>query len=187
MTTTRSLLAAGAPLVQVRTKHVPDRGRFEAACELVAAARVAGATCLINDRVDIALATGADGVHVGADDLPIAVAHELLGPDAVVGATCRNADDARRAEAAGASYVGLGPVFATSTKSGLPDPIGPRGVERVAASVDVPIIAISGMTPENVEAVLDAGAWGVAVVGAIYGTDDPVASLRNLMELTGCG
>jgi len=187
LATTRVLLHAGAPLVQVRTKAVDDRARLVAATAVLDVARSAGATCLVNDRVDIALAAGADGVHVGADDLPAAAARRLLGPDAIVGATCRNADDARRAAAEGASYLGVGPVYATSTKTGLPDPMGPRGVEVVAAAVDVPVIAISGITGDNAAAVLDAGAWGVAVVGAIYGSDDPVASLHRLMELTGCG
>lgn len=187
LATTQALLGAGAPLVQVRTKAVDDRARLAAATAVVDAARGAGATCLVNDRLDVALAAGADGVHLGADDLPVAVARRLLGPDAIVGATCRNADDARRAEADGASYLGVGPVYATSTKAGLPEPMGPRGVAAVAAAVTVPVIAISGVTTDNARAVLDAGAWGVAVVGAVYGSDDPVASLRRLMELTGCG
>lgn len=186
LATTEALLRAGAPLVQVRTKAIDDRARLRTASVVLSAARAVGATCLVNDRVDIALAAGADGVHVGADDLPAAVARRLLGRDAIVGATCRDAEDARRAQAEGASYLGVGPVFATSTKTGLPDPMGPRGVEAVAAAVDVPVIAISGITADNAAAVLDAGAWGVAVVGAVYGAVDPVASLRQLMELTGC-
>ncbi len=186
LATTRALLEAGAPLVQVRTKAIDDRARLGAASVVLSAARAVGATCLVNDRVDIAMAAGADGVHVGADDLPVVVARRLLGPDLIVGATCRDAEDARRAQAEGASYLGVGPVFATSTKTGLPDPMGPRGVEAVAAAVDVPVIAISGITADNAAAVLEAGAWGVAVVGAVYGAVDPVASLRQLMELTGC-
>lgn len=184
--TTQALLRAGAPLVQVRTKDVDDRVRLEVASAVLDTARAAGARCLVNDRVDIALAAGADGVHVGAGDLPVAVARRLMGPAAIVGATCRNAEDARRAEGEGASYLGAGPVFATSTKTGLPDPIGPRGVEAVAAAVDIPVIAISGLTEHNACAVLDAGAWGVAVVGAVYGADDPVVSLHRLLEITGC-
>lgn len=183
---TLALLEAGAPLVQVRTKAVDDRVRLDTAKAVLRAARAAGATCLVNDRVDIALAAGADGVHVGADDVPATIARRLLGPDLIVGATCRNAEDARRAEGEGASYLGVGPVYATSTKTGLPDPMGPRGVEAVAAAVDVPVIAISGITADNAAAVLDAGAWGLAVVGAVYGAEDPVASLRQLMELTAC-
>lgn len=184
---TRALLRAGAPLVQVRAKDVDDRVRLATAAAVRHAARVVGAVCVVNDRVDIALAADADGVHVGAADLPVAVARRLLGPTAIVGATCRNPDDARRAEAEGASYLGVGPVFATSTKAGLPEPMGPRGVEAVAAAVAVPVIAISGITADNAAAVLGAGAWGVAVVGAVYGAADPVASLRALMAVTGCG
>ena len=183
---TGALLRAGAPLVQVRTKATNDRVGLEAAAAVAAAARTTGATCLVNDRVDIALAAGADGVHVGAEDLPATVARRLLGSAAVVGATCRNPDDARRAEGEGASYLGVGPVYATSTKTGLPDPIGPRGVEAIAAAVSIPVIGISGVTADNAGAVLDAGAWGVAVVAAVYGSDDPVAVLHQLMEITGC-
>lgn len=186
LATTQALLCAGAPLVQVRTKDVDDRVRLRAAAAVVDAARTAGATSLVNDRVDIALAVGADGVHVGAEDLPAAVARRLLGPAAVVGATCRNAEDARRAEAEGATYLGLGPVYATSTKAALPDPIGPRGVAAVAAAVDIPVIAIAGVTAGNAGALLDAGAWGVAVVGAVYRAADPVGCLHELMEVTGC-
>ncbi|MFP5579940.1 MAG: thiamine phosphate synthase [Acidimicrobiia bacterium] len=187
LVTTQALLEAGAPLVQVRTKGVDDRVRLEVAGVVVGAARASGATCLVNDRVDIALAAGADGVHVGADDLPAAAARRLLGAAAVVGATCRNAEDGRRAEGEGASYLGVGPVYATSTKKGLPDPIGPRGVEAIAAAVSIPIIGISGVTADNASAVLDAGAWGVAVVAAVYGSEDPLAALNQLMEITGCG
>lgn len=186
LATTLALLQAGAPLVQVRTKGVDDRVRLEAATTVLYTARTAGATCLVNDRVDIALAVGAHGVHVGADDLPVGVARRLLGPDAVVGATCRNVEDARRAEGEGASYLGVGPVFATSTKAGLPEPMGPRGVERIAAAVVIPVIAIAGVTVDNASSVIDAGAWGLAVVGAVYGSDDPVASVRELMEIAGC-
>lgn len=186
LATTLALVQAGAPLVQVRTKGVDDRVRLEAATTVLHTARTAGAMCLVNDRVDIALAVGAHGVHVGADDLPVGVARRLLGPDAVVGATCRNVEAARRAEGEGASYLGVGPVFATLTKAGLPEPMGPRGVERIAAAVGIPVIAIAGVTADNASSVIDAGAWGLAVVGAVYGSDDPVASVRELMEIAGC-
>ena len=88
--------------------------------------------CLVNDRLHVALAAGADGGHVGADDLPVAAARRVLGPAAVLGATCRTAAEARAAAAAGATYLGVGPAFATSTKDGLPAPLGPAGVAAVA-------------------------------------------------------
>jgi len=186
LATTQALLRAGAPLVQVRTKGIDDRARLAAASAVLDAAQATGATCIVNDRIDIALAAGAHGVHLGAEDLPASIARRLLGTGAIVGATCRNPEDARRAEDEGASYLGVGPVHATSTKSGLPDPMGPQGVERIAAAVAIPVIAIAGVTAANAGAVLDAGAWGVAVVGAVYGADDPVASLHELLELAGC-
>lgn len=184
---TLELLGAGAPLVQVRTKDAGDRARLQRASIIRDAATASGAICLVNDRIDIALAAEADGVHVGAEDLPPEVARRLMGPAAVVGATCRNPDDARRAADACASYLGVGPVHATQTKTGLPDPIGPRGVEAIAAAVNVPVIAISGVTAHNAAELIDAGAWGIAVVGAVYGAADPVEALRELLEVLGCG
>lgn len=180
---TRVALAAGAPLVQVRTKDVPDRVRLAHTAEILAATRAARGTCLVNDRADLVLALGADGVHVGDDDLPVDVARRLLGEHALVGATCRNAEAARRAVDAGASYLGVGPTYATSTKAGLPDPVGPGGVEAIAWAVSIPVIAIAGVTARHVPELLDAGAWGVAVVGAVYGAADPAGAVADLLEV----
>lgn len=177
------VLAAGAPLLQVRTKGPHDRARHEHTCALARLCRDAGAHVLVNDRVDLALAAGADGVHLGADDLPATVARRLLGPGAIVGATARDPDGARRAVDSGATYLGVGPVYATTTKDGLPDPMGPAGVEAVAMAVDVPVIAIAGVTAARVPELLDAGAWGVAVVGAVFGAPEPAAATTELLEL----
>ncbi len=179
----RAVLAAGAPLVQVRTKDVTDRVRLAHSAEVLAAARAARATCLVNDRVDLALALGADGVHVGEDDLPAEVARRILGGRAVVGVTCRDPKAARRAADAGASYLGVGPTYVTSTKAGLPEPMGAAGVEAIARAVDVPVIAIAGVTAEHVPELLEAGAWGVAVVGAVYGAPDPASAVAELLEV----
>lgn len=175
-------VAAGAPLVQVRTKDAVDRIRLRHLTELRDAARASGAMCLVNDRVDLALAVESDGVHLGDEDVPVDVARRLLGPQAVIGATARDPDAARRAVDAGATYLGVGPAYATGTKSGLPDPIGPAGVAAVAEAVNVPVIAIAGVTAARVPELLDAGAWGVAVVGAVYGADDPAAATVELLE-----
>ena len=183
---TDAALAAGVRILQVRRKDGTDRERLADAVELVGRCRSAGATCLVDDRVDLALAAGADGVHVGLDDLPVADARRLLGPDAVVGATCRAPDDARRAADEGASYLGVGPVFASPTKTvGLPDPIGPAGIAAVAAAVDLPVIAISGITVEHVPTLLDAGAHGVAVIAAVYGAPHPGEAAAALLAALG--
>ncbi|MPY91532.1 MAG: thiamine phosphate synthase [Acidimicrobiia bacterium] len=185
--TTERALAAGAPLVQVRAKDVTDRARYVCADQLSRACVASGALCLVNDRVDVALAVAAAGVHVGADDLPVALARRLLGDGALVGATCRDAEAARRAVDEGASYLGVGPAFSTTTKAGLPPPLGLGGIEAVASAVEVPVVAIAGVTAERVPRLLDAGAWGVAVVAAVFEADDPSAATAELLELLGEG
>lgn len=179
---TRAALAAGAPLVQLRSKDIPDRQRMRLGDGLRELTREAGATLIVNDRVDISLATGADGVHVGDDDLPVQMARRLMGPDAIVGATCRTPDAARDAESAGANYLGVGPAYTTTSKPGLPDPIGTAGIAAVAAVVSVPVIAIAGITVARVAELLDAGAWGVAVMSAVYSATDPGRVVRDLLD-----
>lgn len=174
-------LEAGAPTLQVRLKTGTDGDRYRLARAIAGRCRAAEATCLLNDRVDLALAVGADGVHVGADDLPVSVVRALLGPGAVVGGTARDPETARRLVAEGAGYLGVGPVYATSSKSGLPDPIGVAGLRAVAEAVDVPVVAISGITAGRVEEVIAAGAWGVAVIGAVADAPDPHTATHDLM------
>lgn len=181
----QAALDAGAPWLQVRTKGATDRARLDHAATLAERCRTAGATIVVNDRVDIALAVGAHGVHLGATDLPPATARRLLGPGAHVGATCRDPEAARRAEGDGADYVGAGPTYTTTTKAGLPAPLGPRGVEAIASAVEIPVIAIAGVTAERVPELLDAGAWGVAVVGAVFAAADPAAAVRDLLDALG--
>ncbi|WP_213452754.1 thiamine phosphate synthase [Rhizomonospora bruguierae] len=171
----RAALSAGTPVVQVRVDDgTTDREAYGLTRRILDLCRRHGATCLVNDRVDVALAAGADGVHVGAEDLPVEVARRLLGPAAVLGATARTPAAARAAVAAGATYLGVGPAYPTSTKTGLPAPLGPAGVAAVAAAVPaVPVIAIGGVTAGRVGDLLAAGAYGVAVVGAVSAAADP--------------
>jgi thiamine-phosphate pyrophosphorylase len=182
---TRAALTAGTPLVQVRmTDGVADRIFLDFADRILALCREYGATCLVNDRVDIALAIGADGVHVGADDLPVRVARRLLGPTAVIGATARGPEAVRAAMDAGANYVGVGPCYPTSTKDHLPEPVGPAGIA-AAASVGLPVIAIGGVTAERIPELLAAGAHGVAVVSTVSSAVDPAEATRELLGAVG--
>lgn len=178
-------LAGGAPTIQVRLKAGSDRERSTMIERITGHCGDAGALCIVNDRVDLALAAGAAGVHVGADDLRVATIRHLAdtaaGSAFVVGGTARDPDTARRLVDEGADYLGVGPVFATSSKDGLPDPIGLDRLAAVVAAVDVPVIAIAGITAERVAAVLDTGAWGVAVIGAVSGAPDPVAATAELV------
>lgn len=180
-------LAAGAPLVQLRVKGGTDRSRWRLAADLVVRCREAGVALVVNDRVDIAAAVGADGVHLGADDLPVDAARAILGPGSLIGATCRDAESARRAEAEGADYLGVGPAFATSTKIGLPEALGPSRVGRVAAAVGVPVIAVGGVDVERARTLIEAGAWGVAVCGAAFATADPRGAIESLVTAVGGG
>jgi thiamine-phosphate pyrophosphorylase len=184
--TVRAALSVGVPVIQVRVGDaVSDREAYALTRTVLALCRAAGATCLVNDRVDIALAAGADGVHVGADDLPVEAARRILGPGAVVGATARDPVTARAAVAAGATYLGVGPAFATRTKEGLPDPIGVSGIGAVASTVDRPVLAIGGVTLARVPELLSVGAYGVAVVAAVNDAPDPAAATAALLAALG--
>ncbi len=164
----RAALSVGVPVVQVRVPdHISDLGAYHLSTIIAELCREAGAICLINDRLHIALAVSADGGHVGGDDLPVAAARRVLGPDAILGATARDPVAARAAVAAGATYLGVGPAFATQTKEGLPDPIGAAGIGAVTA-VRVPEL-------------LAAGAYGVAVVTAVSDAPDPAAAAAELL------
>jgi thiamine-phosphate pyrophosphorylase len=174
-------LSAGAPVIQVRAKGRTDRDLFDFAVRVAAACRAAGATCLVNDRADLAVAIDADGVHVGADDLPIPAVRKVVGPEALVGGTARDPEVALRLVAEGASYLGVGPTFATTSKTGLPDPIGVGGVRAVVEAVDVPVLAIAGITAATVEEVMATGAFGVAVIGAVVDSPDPHTATHDLM------
>lgn len=182
-----TVLAAGAPGVQLRVKGLADREWYELAAAVATRCRAAGARCIVNDRADIARAAGADGVHLGDHDLPVAAARRVVGPDLLVGATARNPGQAARAVADGADYLGVGPVFTSTTKAGLPDPIGTEGIAAVTRAVDVPVIGIAGVTTARIEEILDAGAHGVAVVGAVTAAADPARAVRDLLERLGEG
>jgi len=174
-----ALVSAGVDGFQVRAKGLADGALLGFAEEVVAAVRPLGAVVVVNDRVDVALASGADGVHLGRDDLPVAVARRLA-PDLLVGATCRDRDQTRRAAADGADYAGFGPVFATDSKSGLPAPLGADAV-RGSAGI-LPLVGIGGIDAGTAAAVRAAGAHGIAVITAIWRQRDPVAAARELAE-----
>ena len=177
-------LAAGFSVVQVRPEDdLTDRDAYDLTVRIVELCRAAGATCLVNDRLHLALAAGADGGHVGADDLPVAAARRILGPAAILGATAREPRTARQAVADGASYLGVGPVFTTTTKPGLPAAIGPTGVKAVIDAVDVPVVAIGGLTPARAAELFALGTHAIAVVGALSNSPDPLTTATEFAAL----
>lgn len=176
----RLLVAGGVPAAQVRCKQLRGRAAWEAVRDAVAILRQGGVVALVNDRVDWALLADADGVHVGDEDLPPAEARAVLGRERLVGVTVRSAAGARAAAAAGASYVGLGPLFPTRTKA-VPSPI--LGLERLQREVidsPLPVVAIGGIGLESIADVARAGAHAAAVVSDLWTTGDVPARARML-------
>lgn len=174
-------IEGGATLVQLREKHLSPREFYREAEAALRVARERGVRLIINDRADIALALGADGVHLGQDDLPPEAARELLGPDAIIGFSTHNIDQAIGAARLPVDYIAIGPIFATLSKEN-PDPvIGIEGVRLVCEQAShMPIVAIGGITERNARSVLEAGADAVALISALL--REPSAVARRTHE-----
>ncbi len=175
--------------VQVRVEDdVTDRQAYQWTVAILRHTRPVNVLCLVNDRLHVAVAADADGGHVGVDDLPVAAARRVVGVAGVLGATARDPDTARAAVSEGATYLGVGPCWSTTTKDGLPEPIGPAGVAAVAGAVTgTPVLAIGGITVDRLPTVLAAGAHGVAVVGALAAAADPYRAAGALLDAVAAG
>ena len=178
----RAALRGGAPAIQLRMKDASAREMADVARALLGETRAAGALLFINDRVDVALAVGADGTHVGQDDLPVAAARRIAPPGFLLGVSAETVELARAAERDGADYAGVGPVYATGSKSDAGDAVGTERIAQVAAAVRIPVIGIGGITIANAPPVLHAGAAGVAVISAVMRAADPEAAVRALLR-----
>ena len=180
--TIESAVQSGATMVQLREKTAGSRDFYELALQVMQITQRYKLPLIINDRLDIALAVGADGVHVGQEDLPVAVVRRLLGPDKIVGATAATVADALRAEAEGADYIGSGAVFPTATKPGKP--VLPLTVlTQIKQAVKLPVVAIGGITTSNLVELKSTGVDGIAVVSAIMNSDDPVAATKEILSI----
>lgn len=177
----RAALHGGAPAIQLRDKHGDGRSMLELATVLLAETRRSGALLFVNDRVDVALAAGADGAHVGDEDLPVAAVRAMAPPGFLIGKSTDTAAAALKAEAEGADYVGVGPVYPTPSKADAGAVIGPEGVEMVSRSVGLPVVAIGGIDAGNAQAVAAAGAVGVAVIRAVMDAADPAVAAADLV------
>ncbi len=176
----RAVIAGGAGVLQLRLKRVEDRAALAICRDVVALAKPSQTVVIVNDRVDLALLSGASGVHLGEDDLPVAEARRLLGPAAFIGATTRTLAMIREAAAQGADHVGLGPIFSTSTKS-VPHPLlGLAGLKAIAAQSPLPIVAIAGIRLSNIQAVALAGAHCAAVAGGLLEASELTERARAL-------
>ena len=173
------VLQAGVGLVQIREKDLSGQALFERCATFRERTRAAGALLIVNDRVDIALAVGADGVHLGQDDLPIDAARRIA-PDLILGASIHDLEEALAAQQAGASYVNIGPIFPTGTKTVATGDIGPGAITEIAPHLDIPFTCMGGIKPHNIAQVIERGARHIAVVTAITAAPDVQAAAHEL-------
>jgi thiamine-phosphate pyrophosphorylase len=173
----------GADVIQLRDKEMTGRRLFNTACEIRDITRSAGALFIVNDRIDIAMASGADGVHLGQDDLPLHIARQLAPEDFLIGISVGSTAEAVNAEAGGADYVAVSPVFGTGTKPDAGPGHGTALLKTIRQIVSIPVIGIGGITKENVRDVLFSGADGIAVVSAVISSEDIEKATRELKFL----
>ena len=184
----RACARGGATLVQLRDKRSATRPMIEEARAIKKVLANSGVPFVVNDRVDVAMAAGADGVHLGQEDMAVEDARQLLGPDAIVGLSIKSVAEADAAPLALVDYVGSGGVYVTASKQQNNPPIGPAGLARIIAALrrrapDLPVCGIAGIDVNNAGEVIAAGADGVAIISALSLTSDPAAAARTLRDI----
>lgn len=179
----RAAVSGGVSVVQLREKNSSTRQFVELGRAVVAELKRLPVPVIINDRVDVAMAVGAQGVHLGQSDMPYPLARELLGPRAIIGLSVETLDQAVAAEQLDVNYLGLSPVFATTTKTELTSQLDLEGVRQIRARSSHRLVAIGGINSGNAESVIQSGADGLAVVSAICAAEDPYGSARSLRKL----
>jgi thiamine-phosphate diphosphorylase len=173
-------IAGGATVVQYRDKTSTSRAMYEYALRLRELTTKRNVMFIVNDRVDIALAVKANGVHLGQDDMAIGVAREIMGNEYIIGISATCFEEAIEAADKGADYVGVGPIFLTGSKDDASEPIGLDELKRVRKALSIPIVAIGGISIDNSESVVKAGADGIAVISAIASAPDMIKAARDL-------
>lgn len=177
-----SAIYGGVTMVQYRNKEALTKQMISEASILLKITKAAGIPLIINDRIDVALAVNADGVHVGQNDMPAVLARKLIGSKRILGVSVKTVEQAKQAEKDGADYLGVGDIFGTKTKADAGKPIGLGALKEVAQSVSIPVIGIGGITKENAAEVIKAGAKGIGVVSAIMGKQNPQKEAKELLQ-----
>jgi thiamine-phosphate pyrophosphorylase len=180
--TARLAVLGGATMVQLRDKQATTAEMIATGLQLKAALSGAGVSLIVNDDVEAALAIGADGIHVGQEDMNATEVRKRVGDRLILGLSVETEDLARRVDPAVVDYVGVGPVFATGTKPDHKQPIGFEGLARIVAASPIPAVAIGGVKVQHVEEIFRAGAKGLAVVSAICGSPDPQGTTRLIAD-----
>ncbi len=180
--TCRLALESGVGTLQLRDKNASTRKLIQMAVILQNLCRRHGALFIVNDRIDVAMVCGADGVHLGQDDMPVHLARKFLGPDAVIGASARSPLEAEAAWKEGADYIAANLIFPTDTKTDLGEPLGLSAIAELKNASPLPLVAIGGINPSNADIVRKAGADGIAVVSAIMAAEDVPKVVRALLR-----
>jgi thiamine-phosphate pyrophosphorylase len=178
-----SALQGGITCVQLREKNCSTLEFIEEALALKDVLKSTGVPLIINDRIDVALAVEADGVHLGQTDMPLTMAKKILGNTMIIGISAESLEDAMEAEKNGADYLGVSPIYATPTKTDTAAPIGLEGLREIRKTVQLPLVGIGGLNRDNSAAAIRSGADGVAVVSAIVAADDPATAAGDLMQV----
>ena len=173
----------GATIVQLREKDCSTREFIEQALAIKDFLKSQGVPLIINDRVDVAQAVEADGVHLGQTDMPLEMAKGILGDAMIIGISAESLQDAIAAEKGGADYLGVSPIYATPTKTDTAPPLGLKGLQEIRRAVRLPLVGIGGLSKDNAAEVIRSGADGVAVVSAIVAADDPAAAAGELKHV----
>lgn len=176
-------IKGGVTLVQIREKDASSREFYDVAINVKKVTDKYNIPLIINDRLDIALAVNAAGVHLGQSDLSLKKAREILGEDKIIGISVGNVEEAFEAERDGADYVGIGTIFFTGSKKDIKTPIGTDGLEKIVKSINIPSVAIGGINIKNTEEVMKTGINGIAVISAILGNEDIEAAAKRLREV----
>jgi thiamine-phosphate pyrophosphorylase len=182
VTTVEQAILGGVTMVQIREKNLSTLNFFQCALLLKAITEKYNVPFIVNDRLDIALAVEADGLHIGQDDMPLSAARKLLGPDKIIGVSVSTVEQALLAQAGSADYVGVGAVFPTATKTNA-NSVSLQSLEDIKRKITIPVVAIGGINENNISNVMATGIAGAAVVSAIVATPDPYASATKLRQL----
>jgi len=176
-------IKGGVTLVQLREKDISSRDFYHIALKIKEVVHYHHIPLIINDRLDIALAADADGLHIGQNDLPLKIARKLLGPGKILGYSVSNAEEARFGEQNGADYLGAGTVYPTGSKADIGELIGADGLHNIKQSVSIPVVGIGGIGMSNLEEVKASGIDGISLISAILGSDDIEGTSRSLINL----
>ncbi len=179
----QDLLAGGVGIIQLRAKETAAKEFLRLAREMRGLTRPAGCLFIVNDRLDIALAAQADGVHLGQEDLPLAIARKLMGREKIIGISTHDLAQAKEAERGGADYIGFGPIFGTFTKDTGYSPRGLAMLKEIRKAVKIPIVAIGGITENNIPQVREAGADAAAIISDLMGAEDVAGKVKRILAL----